>query len=208
MGSEDGREIQLSQNELRLKIIIDRLQQFLSQGLLHFHISNALRAAFAERKINQARFFFAGALWANFETSAMYIARLVDTHKDSTNIYHMLSYIEQTGSRSLPRANPADVLLKISEHRAELGNLDSKTLALRQWRDKLLAHIDKAYIENPLKVYAEFPLSIDDLSVLFDELAKILNYWSGLLENSEWRNESLKEGVDEDIEFLVGLMNK
>ena len=86
------------------------------------------------------------------------------------------------GRKAVPSGNYLDIidkqLTEIDKHKVTIENLKGQ-------RDKVIAHTDKAFFNDPKKMHEQFPLSNLDISALMETISNILHYQHTLLLHSD-----------------------
>lgn len=194
-------------NGSQLKTILDLLSNQLSEGWLYYFCAKSLNDAYQKHRINSARFFFMSSFSASLNESILTLSKLMINHPDSISIYYLLNYAQNNPSE-LKFATPDKIKQATKDHRLKLDNYNSLLDNIRFQRDKVLAHLDRKHVNDPDFILSNPPLDMNEVEVCYKELHRILNDYNQYFNKSEFYLKNIEEEVNEDIEFLLSLIEK
>ncbi len=193
----------------KLEAILDYLFDQIDRGWLALTVNKHLSRAYDARRITIARYFFASAFWSSAEAAILALSRLVVKHKrnDSLNVHYLLNYAE-TFAEAFPHAKKTTVLAAIATHRQELDKINSLVNNLKGQRDQTIAHLDKAYVNDPDSIFSRPPISMDEVEKAYLLVLGIINTYSSFLNSSEHGMSHFDQEVQEDLEYLLNLAER
>lgn len=138
-------------------------------------------------------------LQAYLDSMILHLSRVLEVDKDATHFDYLLNLTE-THSNSFKYAESKQVLTEVRCHRKKLQNLRQQYVAIRNRRDKSLAHFDRIHFNDLDKLQSQFPftITVGEIEQLISELWHIINIYetfysnaSGALEPVGWRDVTL-----------------
>lgn len=81
----------------------------------------------------------------------------------------------------------------IDQNRSELDSHENVITRIKAWRDKLIAHLDKTYFDNPSAIYMDYPINNTEIDQLIEIVSKILHEHYLYLFKADLRMEILSE---------------
>jgi len=91
----------------------------------------------------------------------------------------------------------------IDKNQSELDNHKILINQIKAWRDKLIAHIDKKYFNEPSAIYQDYQISNTEIDQLIEAVSKILHEHYLYLFNADLRMEILSEmNVDSVLNYV------
>jgi hypothetical protein len=83
----------------------------------------------------------------------------------------------------------------INHHRKEINSLPASHI--RKWRSTILAHLEKAAIQNDIDVVRQYPIKQEHIEITIDSIDNILNYYCAAFDASIWsKGIPIKDGID------------
>lgn len=188
----------------KIEAILGYLSNELLRGMLFFNIVKNLRNAYTKRQLTSARYFFAGAYEACLRESLISFSKVVMPNPDSISIDYLLNCAIQT-PRAFPRITKDDLQKLVARHRAQLGAFQPLLENVKAQRDRILAHLERKHINDPSAVFAE-PIDMSEVEKGFSVLLQIVNAYKRMFDNSELVLGDIGESIQEDIAYLVQLI--
>jgi hypothetical protein len=106
-------------------------------------------------------------------------------------------YAEESDLLQLARTRK----IRMKKFKALLENIGNQ-------RNKILAHLDIAIIENPQEIRSLPFIDMNEVEQLYLVMLDILNGYSEYYDKSEYYMRNLNEGVEEDLTFLLSRISK
>lgn len=139
--------------------------------------------------------------WASFAAcrreAVMVLSRVTDADRQSISIFKLMNYAEQNpGDFEAP---PDEVRATVQRHRDQLSRQQAHTL-VRELRDKVLAHLDRALLAKPAYMST---LHIETIRVeeCLRELHVITDDYRGLYDRSSFALTDLKHDVEREFSW-------
>jgi len=164
----------------------------------YFNMYRQLHDYFAEHAA-QANAVGSFTLQAYLDSMIMRLARVLERDKDAVNLECLLN-AAQRGHQSFAYAESCQVLNMVSNHRDRLAQLREQYVAIRNARDKDIAHFDRIHFNDPDRLKAEFPFTIEvrEVEQLIRELWCIIDAYERFHTNGThlfdpigWRDPAL-----------------
>lgn len=186
-----------------------RLRELLTdhciRGLVHYRIWQAINESFGgkPKPSENAPVFFVMTHKAHFDAAFAHLARLLDSHKDSTNIEHYLNFIESNAS--IFRVSEDTINESVRQDRQLLAELRPIIENVRGLRNNYYSHLSRSAVPNPSEVFKKFPVRPLDIEQLFKKVGEILNRNSGYFDDSESQIGFVGE---DDVVWLIDFIDK
>lgn len=91
----------------------------------------------------------------------------------------------------------------IDQNLRELDSHENVISRIKAWRDKLIAHLDKTYFDNPSAIYKDYPINSTEIDQLIEAVSKILHEHHLYLFQADLRMEILSEmNVDSVLNYV------
>ncbi len=154
----------------------ERLVKELQHANLHFSLWKRLENYRADylKELNQAHVFFRSTIEAHLEAALLHIFRVIDTHKDSVNIWTFLRFCDENQEIFSVEAL-SQHRTDIDEDKKKLETLRPITKNLKLWRNKAFAHIDEKFVQDEVDVVKQHPIEIGQVEETITTLFRILN---------------------------------
>ncbi len=169
-------------------------------------------------ELNSAPHFFNFTMKAHLDDTLMTLSRILREQNKAFTISKFLDFVEREikvfSSEAFchrVKCNPSYdeywikshspiTKEKIEEDRRKLGSLEETITNLITWRDKVLAHIDKGFLESDRKISQEYPLKRQELEKVIQALIDILDRYSGAYDLSSFAEEFPGE---DNVQFVM-----
>ncbi len=197
----------MNESSTRIQDILGYLSDQLGRAWLIFSVAKCIHQANQDGRITSARYFFTATYLSCAEFAVLALSRLTVPHGGSINIEYLLNCCEQN-SRAFPHASREEVLHSVSEHREQLASMHSFIENVRVHRNRTIAHLDRRYVNDPSSIFATPPIDMREVEETFELLLRIINTYKGYLDSSELYLASLEPSVMEELEYLIGLIEK
>jgi len=91
----------------------------------------------------------------------------------------------------------------IDQNLRELNTHENVISRIKEWRNKLIAHLDKTYFDNPSAIYEDYPINNTEIDQLIETVSKILHEHHLYLFQADLRMEILSvENVDSILSYV------
>lgn len=91
----------------------------------------------------------------------------------------------------------------IDQNLSELDSHENVISRIKAWRDKLIAHLDITYFDDPLPIYKDYPINNTEIDQLIETVSKILHEHHLYLFEADLRVEILSEmNVDSVLNYV------
>ena len=197
----------MNQSSKKIQDILGCLSDQLARGWLVFLVAKYVYQTFHSSRITSARYFFTATYLSCMESAILALSRLAVPHSDSISIEYLLNCSEQS-PRAFPRTQKEAVLSSVCEHRQQLKTIDSLIANVKEQRNRTIAHLDRKYVNNPASIFSSPPLDMSGVERAFILLLRIINTYKRYLDSSELFLDNLAPNVREDLEYLIGLIEK
>src|SRR5262249_15442091 len=129
-------------------------------------------------------FFFYATSKAHAETALSHLFRLIDKSGSGVHIQLLLDYVAAHPELCDASARP-ELLRQIRSDTKRLAALSGTIDRLRKQRNRYFAHLSREYLAKPERqVLRDYAVGSNAVSDLLDQLAAIINGYSGLFRDS------------------------
>ncbi len=91
----------------------------------------------------------------------------------------------------------------IDKNISELDSYNDLINLIKAWRDKSIAHLDKAYFDTPSAIYERYPINNSEIDQLIECVARILHEHYSYIFHADLRMEILSvETVDSILSYV------
>lgn len=187
--------------------IIGFLSDQLLRGWAAFWVAKYLHRAYEANEITSCRYFFTTVYLSCVESAVLALSRMLLSYQDSIGIEYLLNCASQN-VKDFPHADEKTILNSISSHKQQLSSIDPFLQSLRRNRDQTLAHLDRKYVTNPVKITSIPNIDMQEAEGTFRLVLKIINTYKGYAEDSELRLDSLETNIEDDLKYLIGLIDQ
>ena len=193
--------------EAREKIldIIGYLSNQMVRGWSAFLVAKNIHLAYQEGRISSSVFFFTATYQASIEAAFLTLSRILLKNRDSISFEYLLDVVSDNKS-TYPPGYKENVLKTITNHKQELEQFASFRETLKTQRDKISAHLDREFVNNPGSISLIPPLDFNEGAKAFKFLLKVINAYKGYFDASVLLLSSLDSDIPEDIEYLLNLI--
>jgi len=162
-------------------------------------------------ELNQAPHFFNFTIKAHLDDALLTLSRILREQRDALTISEFLNFAEQNKGIFTTQAfeqhqrhkpnfieywteNHKPVTPEnIEEDRQKLKSLEHTIDNLITWRDKVLAHTDRAFLLKGRIISKEYPLRRQQLQEVIESLVEILNRYSLAYDSSTFLEKFIGE---------------
>ena len=194
----------MSTAQERMKAILGYLSHEVHRGILFLNIVKALHTAYNKQQLTSARDFFAGTYEACLRGSLISFSKIVIPDQDSITIDYLLNCTLQS-PQAFSRIAKDDLQRLVTRHKAQLDAFRPLFENVKVQRDRILVHLDRKHINDPSAVFAE-PIDMSEIERCFGALLQIINDYNHVFDNSELSVEDVGESIQEDVGYLVQLI--
>ena len=193
----------------------------------HFKLWERLEDSIVEyqHELNEARHFFNLTIKSHLDDAILTISRILDTDEESLSIWKFLCFVEQNISifsmqsfqkhtmksefhKELINNHLPITLEEIQKHRKDLDNLKQVMDKIKKWRDKRLAHLDRAFLLKGKNI----KFQRQQFNLIIDTIAHILNKYSSAYNASSWSiqfvDENDVQGILDAVRFRKNTRKK
>lgn len=191
----------------KIKKILDLLCSQLGQGLAYFRCAKSLHQAFEKSQLARSSHFLAVVYHASLREALLAFARLVEQrkHDSEVTVYWLLKYAENN-PHLFPNADSAEVKESAEKHKKRLQEYQTLIDSALEQRDRILAHLDKKYINNPDALLSNPEgVNLVKLEQCFQMIFEILDFYMGYY-GSSYYFEFLEKAIEGDVKILLGLI--
>jgi hypothetical protein len=208
-------EYQPTQIEQLFLKYYDGLIKEITYARAHFKLWERLEESVVEyqHELNEAPHFFNLTIKSHLDDAILTISRIVDTNEESMSIWKFLCFVEQNinifSTQSFQKHtmnsefheglvnNHLPITLDdIQKHRKDLDNLKQVMDAIKKWRDKRLAHLDRAFLLKGINI----SIQRQQFNLIIDTIAHILNKYSSAYNASSW---SIQFVGEDDVQGIL-----
>jgi hypothetical protein len=185
----------------KIQKALDHLWYELDTGLLMLSVVQAIHNQIYSKGTDGClpQFFYATYL-ACLHQSILTLSKLVSHDGDSTTIQYLLNLAEATPN-VFPEATCEQVLASVNNCRSALDGLSPTIDNVKKHRDKKIAHLDRAHINDPEKMRA-MAIYMPDIVACYEKVAEVLNELQTRL-NATPRLINYQKQVDRELEFML-----
>jgi len=139
-------------------------------------------------------------LQAYLDSIIFHLSRVLEVDNEGTNLEYLLNLAESNSKSFKYAESQNQVLSEVHGHRIMLKEIRQQCVAIRNRRDKSLAHFDRIHFNDPQKLQSQFPftITVGEVEQLISGLWQIINVYealysnaSGVLEPVGWRDDAL-----------------
>ncbi|MBU0494645.1 MAG: DUF433 domain-containing protein [Chloroflexi bacterium] len=192
---------------VKTESILHQLSELLTSGWYSLQIMKVLEQAVKSHQITNARYFFVWTYQTSERESILTLAKLAIPDKDSITIHCLLNHALQS-RRAFPFATPAEIKQAVARDKKQLEGFAPLIETIKGERDHVLAHFDRKLVNDPLKAFSHRPVDMTEVERCLQELLRIVNTYKGYCNNSELGMSVLERNLQEDIAFLIMLMQR
>lgn len=165
--------------------------------------------------LNHGRYFFELSKYSMTRVYLVELAAILSKEEDRSLIDWLKKSREHAKSMFPTRYNPnydkdgrepikeKEYKIIIGQHLSELALHKDLIGRIKAWRDKLIAHLDKAYFHNPSAIYEKYPIKNTEINQLIEAVSKILQEHYSYLFKAHLRMEiSSETNVDAVLNYV------
>ena len=175
---------------------LDKLVSETTKANCYFKVWKSIRGYIEEyhTELNQASAFWGSVMDACIEAALASFCRIVDQHWDSVSVWKFLDFananqamfsteafsrrmVNNVGYEEQVNSREAITPRIIKEDRNRIECLRAVP-NLKVWRDKVIAHIDKRFLNPKIDVAKEYPIEIGQVEELIATIWEVLNRYS------------------------------
>lgn len=157
----------------RIVKVIDELAWMLWNGREHLEAWSELYKVLNEgdrELFTLAGRFFMFTATAHMEVATLHAAKLIEKHKDSVNVWHLLNLAEN--AKPISRSQKRTITQAIESGRQCLAGIEADIATIKEHRDSYLAHTDRSLFNSGLGQVRAVEASV--LRRTFDRVGEIL----------------------------------
>ncbi len=203
------------------------LDKTLRAAKVHFYLAEKIESFPVDHlaEWNVAPAFWSYTIRAHLHAGILAIAKLLDNRRGSLSLPHFLQFVDSNPQlfsreslvRRLKKKRPHDSVMDIErwlqdyqgvpDHKAQIEkveNVEKKLPNLSNWRDKVVAHIDKAFINKGQPVGQLYRLPKSEVNSAIDTLEEVLQcyYHAYDMTDRDFSMAFVGNGLERVIEAL------
>lgn len=186
---------------------LDQLAVQIEKGLVMCATSKHIRRLYKENDITSAYYLFSATYLAATESAIMAFARITIPNDDSITFQYLFNLILQK-AKSFPHAPKAKVVSTVRRHKDQCVTLEPLIEKVRTQRDKMGAHLDRIFVNNPEKVFTIEPIDMTKVEEGFRLLLQIIDTYKDYAQKVELQMTPIEEGLADDIDYILRLIEK
>jgi hypothetical protein len=171
------------------------------------------------KELNQAPAFFQLTINAHLHRSLVLINLLFGQTEEHLHVRSFLDFVEEnidifsldrfserlkkSGRYAIFDLEERSIVTveKIADHRKIINDLPLSNL--RNWRNSILSHLAKKYIESEVDVVYRYPIKHEHIEIIIKSIDDILNFYSEAFEGSVWEKDiSITHGITLILETI------
>jgi len=184
---------------------LERLIGEIKKANLYFKAWKSINSYTREyhTELNQAPTFWGSARDAYLETALICLCRIVEENSDVLSIWKFLNFADANQGIFTTEAFSRRMISKvgyeeqiksyrpithkiIEEDKKRIKNLEPTIANLKTWRVKVLAHIDKQFLNQEIDIVTAYPIKIEKIEKLIVTIMEVLNKYSAAYNSSRW----------------------
>jgi hypothetical protein len=185
----------------RVAEAVEELSNDFIEGYAAFQVYKYLISVRHSGGFRAYSLFFTAVTLSCRDTALLKLAKLLIPHKDSISAEYVLNLAERHAGTFHQEPKKA-VLDQIQHQKRKLMMLDPTVVVLKQLRDKRLAHLDRALINNPTSVLDSDPIDVASTEHAYRRVHEVLNVVRHFAANKDFRLESLEINLKVDMEGI------
>lgn len=190
------------------------VHRFLNTKSLHLELKRVMdwrRSRDRVEVLNISSYFFELATYSMSRTVLVELASLLSSREDKSLLDWLKKAIIHAKSLEPSRYNPGSsgpdrTVLSVTEYRGVLDGHIAQIDAhfdlisrIKGRRDKAIAHLDKKYFDDPESLGMDYPVRIEEVDLLIDQVSEILREHHVLLLQSDLRMEIVSSGHVDNV---------
>ena len=163
-----------------------------------------------EDALNHGSYFFQLATYSMTRIYLVELAALLSDKEDRSLIDWLRKACVHARSICPPRYKPSEKnereFIKPNEYReiidkniSELDSFNDLINRIKAWRDKSIAHLDKAFFDTPSVIYERYPINNSEIDQLIECVAQILHEHYSYIFHADLRMEILSVATVDSI---------
>ena len=215
--------VQLSKEESHFKTYLDRIRIELNYTYMHFVVLKTIDV-FIEKYQPELRVgneFWGLTRQSHFFDVMIRLNKICDNHPDALSINSLLNFVEKNlemfSEESFMRRNPYSsyddvprITIELLEnHRQKYEHFPQSNL--KRLRNKVLAHMDITAVEQNYYPFEEWPVEIQEMEEIINNLIETINILSMAYERSRYLqgNNFVEKGMYDTMELIrLGLAER
>jgi hypothetical protein len=189
----------------KIGVLLDHLYYELERGNRFFQIAKALQRAYDSNRLTDAPDFFAGTYNACLRESLLSLAKLTVPDKESITIAYLLNIALQNRG-VFQRATPDKINRVVVRHQKRLNELRPLIESVKDPRDRVIVHLDRKHINDPDAIVSD--VNMTEVGQCFEELLQMVNTYKEYYDGGEFSLEPIERRVQNDVDYLITLMEK
>ncbi|BBO91995.1 hypothetical protein [Desulfosarcina ovata] len=201
----------------KLKKYLDQIvHRFLNSKSLFCELKriNSWSSPEDEEALNHGSYFFQLATYSMTRIYLVELAALLSNKEDRSLIDWLEKACVHAKALSPSRYKPNDKnereVITPDEYReiidkniSDLDSFNDLTNRIKAWRDKSIAHLDKAFFDTPSAIYDRYPIKNSEIDQLIECVSQILHEHYSYVFHSDARMEILSEAnVDSVLRYV------
>lgn len=130
------------------------------------------------KETNQIAYFLKPVLYSLLNSTLLGICKMLD-QREQKNIYELLNRFKNNIDNIITTKNSEkekDNILETINSKIDELDLKQNTIGnLKTYRDKIIAHADKKFFDNPDKIFIDFNTKYEELETMLNMIENILN---------------------------------
>jgi hypothetical protein len=191
----------------KLQEVLKFLMLMTDEGLRFLYCAESVYQGFQRSTVMRSSYFFITVEDATLRGAMLALAKITDGHRNAISIHYLFNLLEQN-ARVLCSDNPGTLRESVAEHKAALARFEGLIDSVREYRDRVVAHLDRRHVtQAPEEVIAHPKVNLGELGECFRQVLEIVNYYVGYYDN-EFSLGHLEPSISGDVDILVSWMNE
>jgi hypothetical protein len=165
----------------KIVLINNRLLDYFSSGVLSYVIVDTIRKEYANNQTTADDIFIAALVIASYNNSILSLANTIQKNDDSVHIQYLMNSIINSKC-SFERGIYEQLKKFIPQLEKALTRISPITEAIIKIRNKTVAHLDKAHINNPSSFFMTPPIKWDEFELAYNVVGSGLVKMKNIIE--------------------------
>lgn len=191
----------------KLYTLLDSLTELLFKTWSAFLVAKNLDPYIDNNDLAQVRYLIVSVQVSCVESTLLGFSKLMSDKKDEVSIGYLLN-ICIAKPCVFTCVSQADVLQTAKRHQEQIVELKSFVLQVKMWRDWVIAHLDRKYVNDPALIDEMQPVEMEIVEKSFIMLLDIINVYRRWLNMGLFQMRDGEEKMTDEWEYLVGLIQR
>lgn len=191
----------------KVEKVLERLMLEISQGLLCLYCAESVYEGSQRSPLMRQSWFFRTVQDATMRGAILALAKLTKKHKDSISVHYLFNLVDQN-PRALCSDSPDTLRECVADHRATLDRFEGLIDSACEYRDRVVAHLDRKHVTQPSDVFAHPKgVNLTELGECLGQVLSIVNHYAGYYDK-QFSLDHLKSFISGDVDILVEWMRE